>query len=116
MKKLNRDQFAKFIFAQSDKIQNYNFDLFHDITKLVNFAYDSNNYRNEYKEIITDKPVQKTYFLYIKSFGSWLFDEDQKENIKATEDNEYLNKYKVVITLNCDYIYNKEFAEVTKIK
>ena len=117
IKILNRDEFAKFIFNQNTKIKNYNFDLFHDIAKIVNFAYDSNNYRNEFKEIISDKPVKKEYNFYVKSLGSWLFDKENISSIKHIEkDSDYLNKYEITIIPNCDYLYNTEFATIKKIK
>ena len=117
MKKLTNDQFAKFMFAQSEKINNYNFDLFHDIRDIVNYCYNCDNYRDETRQIITNKPVIKTYIFFVRPMGTYLFDVNDISNINHVENNcEVINKYKIEITLNHSYLYNEEFAKVTKLK
>jgi hypothetical protein len=114
---VNRDNLAKFIFAQSSKIESYNFDLCHDIAKLLKYACNSDNYRNENGEIESRKPVVKEYYFYIRKTGSFLIDvEDETSNqiIEKAYDN--INKYKISISPNCDYLYNTEFATIETLK
>jgi len=110
MQKLTRDQFAKFMFAQSDKIESYNFDLMHDIKTIVTHAYDSSNFRDSEQQLITDRVVSKDWYLAVRKFGSNLFESFADADIKG-----YISKYKITINLNCDYFHNVEFAEITEL-
>jgi len=115
--KLNRDQLVKFFFDQNKKIENYNFDLFHDIAKIVNYAYNSDNYRDTNGQIETNKPVLKEYIFFVRKLGSWLFDSDNLSMInQVNKDNDYLNKYEITIIANCDYLLNIDFATIKQLK
>ena len=113
---LKRDELAKFFFSQSEKIKNYNFDLCHDIAKIVNYAYNADNYRGEDGQLITNRPVRKDFFFFVGEYGSWLVDSENVDLLNSIENNrDYLDKYLMTITINCDYLFNEEFAKIVKL-
>ena len=116
VRKMNRDNFAKFIFSKNETIKQYNFDLFHDIAKIIKYAYNSDNYRNENQEIITNKEVVKEYIFYVREQGTHLVDASDSKTITHLDlVFNYVEKFKIVIVANCDYLHNIEFAEVTNL-
>ncbi len=117
MKEYNKDNFAKFIFNQAKKIKYYSFDLFYDISRLVEYDKCYENYTDLSGNIITDKPVEKTFILLIRTSGSHLYEETDIDLIETTEGVfDTLNKYKITITANCDYLHKVSFARVEKLK
>lgn len=107
MKNLTRDQFAKFMFEQFDIIKSYKFDILHDISKIINFAYDLENQK------FSDAPIKKTFVFLVRESGTYLIDAENVEFIsdcKKVFNN--LFEYKITICSNCDYFYNETFAQI----
>ena len=112
---LTRDELAKFMFDQSNKIEMYNFDLCHDIAQIVNYSYDFKNYSNDRGQIITNTPVVKQYYFYVRKTGTYLLDVGDPCNESMKHTLGYDDKYKISIIPNCDYLYNVKFAQITQI-
>jgi len=113
MKNLDRTEFTIFFLKQNRKIKNYKFDLFHDINTIMNFAYNHNNYRDKSGQIVTDKPIYKSYFWYIREQGTHLIETHDKETIDAVEKAfKTTEKFELTITANCDYLHNVPFCQV----
>lgn len=117
MEFLSQDQLAKLMFNKGLEVTSYNFDIFYDIKKIVDYSSNADNYRDEHKSIITNKPVRKTFKWFIRETGSYLVDIEDTDWIKAVEKNfeSTLGIYEITITANCDYIYKESFAKVEKI-
>ena len=103
MKTMTKDQFARFMAEQILEIKQYNFDVFYDISKIV----------NESKEVLfskdsTEKPIKKEYHLMIRSTGCDL--------VNPSDDcyNTYLDRsdkiFKIVFCFNEEYFINENFV------
>ena len=111
-----RDQFAKFLFSQNRKIKNYNFDLLHDIKQIMNFAYNRENTADENGQTITNRPIEKSFFFFVRESGTWLVDEENTETLQSIEKSfNHIEKFKITIIANCDYFYKTPFAKVQKL-
>mgnify|MGYP003629921806 FL=1 len=116
--KFSQDQLVDFFFEQGKKIKNYKFDLFYDIAKIVNYSKDVNNYRDEYGQIITNKPVEKKYIFLIRETGTYLIEKEDTETIKSVErafSEDAHQKYEIVIIPNSSYLFDRSFCEISKL-
>lgn len=113
--KLTNDQFAQWLFNKGLEIENYNFDLMYDITKIITEIKNTNLRDLNTGDLITDKPVFRAFWLQLRKSGSYLFDYSDKRNIEPVKLNFSGKEYKINICVNCSYIYNQAFAEITEL-
>lgn len=114
--KMTPDQFALFIFGQTEIVKNYTFDLCHDIARITNYAYNPDNYRNEHGRIETTKPIKKTFYFFVRDTGTFLFEDGEDKRISHVEEQKYYTqKFKIILTPNHYYLLNESFAEVTTL-
>ena len=108
---LTRDELVNFMTNEVKDIKRYNFDFFHDIYKIMHFAYHGTNHHyNNGDNIFTE------YIWQIRDMGTWLWDISDYDSIAASRRQGNVKKeYRILIRPNCDYLFNKSFAEVHKI-
>jgi hypothetical protein len=106
-RKLNTDQFAKFMANVIKSVKNYNYDGFYDIAKIVELR-KANRGR-------TDEPIYDEFFLFSRDTGQDLVEvNDLNLNYRIINNT---NQWHIKFCWNCDYFSNREyFAIITKIK
>lgn len=118
--KLTKDQFAKFYFELMKEVECYQFDLFHDIAKITNDVVNTDLIRDEQQQIETREPIFKTYWLGLRTTGSYLFDMEEtgiKSNIEHVKKTfSHVAEYEIKICLNADFLIISTFAEVTQLE
>ena len=106
-KELTNDGLAKFFANELLKIENYNFDTFYDIAKIVLDLKQNRNSSNSRKKVITN------YYFCLRKLGSDLIyiNDDNKDTYFERSNH----IYEIEICFNSDY-FSVPFAKLTKIK
>lgn len=108
MKKIEMspDQFSKFIAEQILKVENYSFDVFYDIAKIMKIFIENRS--------TLDKEIIETFHLMIRNTGFDLVKTDNSEYKTFFQKNSEI--YHLSFCWNYSYMHKKPFCEVEKIK
>ena len=103
--KLSTDQFAEFVAKQILTIENYKFDIFYDIRRIMSIF--------ESKRSVSDQAQRDNFHLMVRDNGCDLVDPDD-ENYKTYKQRSD-KIYSLTFCWNCDYMHNETFCEVEKL-
>jgi len=100
MKKLNKNQFAKFVANVIKEIKNYNYDVFYDIVLF------NDTIKETYKE-----STEKSYYWYIRDNGTHICEIDNLEFINSVK--KAFEHKKILKLTFCKEDYKNNFEVVT---
>ena len=121
--KLNKNEYAEFMYKLGLDLKNYNYALIYDIAAIREVEKESikESIKENYGRFNSNEPFGDTFYLFVREQSTSLLigDAFYREELETYElfYREFTDVYKLEFVWNSEYFYSKEsFCKLTKLK